>query len=53
LRSIFIAHGPAFKSGLVVEPFQNIHIYHLICAILKLQPASNDGNLDSVRVMLK
>jgi len=53
MRAIFIAHGPAFKSGLVVEPFQNIHLYNLICEILKLQPARNDGDLDSVRVMLK
>jgi ectonucleotide pyrophosphatase/phosphodiesterase family protein 5 len=53
MRAIFIAHGPAFKSGLVVEPFQNIHIYHLLCSILNLQPARNDGALDSVRVMLK
>jgi len=53
MRAIFIAHGPAFKSGLVIEPFQNIHIYSLICEILKLQPARNDGDLDSVRVMLK
>jgi len=53
MRAIFIAHGPAFKSGLVVEPFQNIHLYHLMCAILKLQPARNDGDLDSVRVMLR
>jgi predicted AlkP superfamily pyrophosphatase or phosphodiesterase len=53
MRAIFIAHGPAFKSGLVVEPFQNIHIYNLICAILGLRPAPNDGRIDSVRVMLK
>jgi predicted AlkP superfamily pyrophosphatase or phosphodiesterase len=53
MRAIFIAHGPAFKSGLVVEPFQNIHLYSLLCEILKLQPARNDGDLDSVRMMLK
>jgi ectonucleotide pyrophosphatase/phosphodiesterase family protein 5 len=53
MRAIFIAHGPALKSGLVVEPFQNIHIYNLICRILGLQPAPNDGSIDSVRVMLK
>lgn len=53
MRGIFIATGPAFKSGLVVAPFQNIHLYHLICAILKLQPARNDGDLDSVRAMLR
>ncbi len=53
MRAIFIAHGPAFKSALVVEPFQNIHLYNLFCRILGLQPAPNDGDLDSVRVMLK
>lgn len=53
MRGIFIANGPVLKSGLVVAPFQNIHLYHLICAILKLQPARNDGDLDSVRVMLR
>jgi predicted AlkP superfamily pyrophosphatase or phosphodiesterase len=53
MRAIFIAHGPAFKAGFVAPPLQNIHIYHLICAVLKLQPAPNDGALDSVRAMLK
>ncbi|MDZ7362397.1 MAG: ectonucleotide pyrophosphatase/phosphodiesterase [candidate division KSB1 bacterium] len=53
MHAIFIARGPAFKTGAVVPPFQNIHLYHLICAILNLPPAPNDGNLDSVRVMLR
>lgn len=53
MRAFFIAHGPAFKTALTVEPFQNIHVYHLICEILKLQPAPNDGSIDSMRVMLR
>ncbi len=49
----FLAAGPAFKEGLVVPPFQNIHIYELLCAVLGLDPAPNDGDRDSVRVMLR
>jgi len=53
MRATFLAHGPAFKEGVKVPPFQNIHVYALIAHILHLQPAPNDGSLDSVRVMLR
>lgn len=53
MRATFIAHGPAFKAKLRVAPFQNIHVYNLVCEILRLRPAPNDGSLDSVRTMLK
>jgi predicted AlkP superfamily pyrophosphatase or phosphodiesterase len=48
MQGIFIAHGPAFKSGLKVDSFQNIHIYNLMAEILGIEPAPNDGNIDSV-----
>lgn len=53
MRALFIAAGPAFREGAVVEPFQNVHVYELMARILGLTPAPNDGNLDSVRVMLR
>lgn len=53
MRATFIAHGPAFKSGVLVEPFENIHLYSLITHVLGLRPAPNDGNLDAVRSLLK
>lgn len=53
MGATFIARGPAFKSGVVVEPFENIHLYNLMAKILKLQPAPNDGSRDSVRVVLR
>lgn len=53
MQATFIARGPAFKRDTVVEPLQNIHLYELICAILGLTPAPNDGSLDSVRGMLR
>ncbi len=53
MRALFVARGPALTPGLVVPPFQNIHVYELLAAILGLRPAPNDGSLDSVRVMLR
>ena len=53
MRATFIAHGPAFKSGYVAEPFENIHVYELMCKILGLKPAKNDGNLQRVDAMLR
>ena len=53
MGALFVASGPAFKSGLVVPPFQNIHVYSLVAEILKLKPAKTDGSLDSVRVLLR
>jgi predicted AlkP superfamily pyrophosphatase or phosphodiesterase len=53
MRATFIARGPAFKSGFVAEPFPNIDVYELMCKILGLRPAKNDGDLSRVRAMLK
>jgi predicted AlkP superfamily pyrophosphatase or phosphodiesterase len=51
MRATFIAAGPAFRRGVVVEPFQNIHVYDLICGILGLTPAPNDGSPDSTQAL--
>ena len=51
MRATFIAHGPAFKRGYLAEPFENIHVYALMCKILGLKPAKNDGSLDRVKAM--
>ncbi len=53
MRAIFVAAGPAFRSGTVVEPFQNVHVYALVARILGINPAANDGNIDSVRTLLR
>jgi len=53
MGATFVAHGPAFKRGYVAEPFSNVEVYNLMCKILNLKPAKNDGNLDRVRGMLK
>jgi predicted AlkP superfamily pyrophosphatase or phosphodiesterase len=52
VRAIFLARGPAFGTGIVVEPFRNIHIYALLAHVLGLRPAPNDGVLDSIKAVL-
>lgn len=53
MGALFIAAGPAFRQGIVVEPFQNVHLYELMAKITGLRPAPNDGSLDSVRALLR
>ncbi len=53
MHGIFIAYGPAFKENVTVPSFRNIHLYEMMCHILELTPASNDGSLDSVRAVFK
>ncbi|HYV05259.1 MAG TPA: ectonucleotide pyrophosphatase/phosphodiesterase [Blastocatellia bacterium] len=44
MRATFIARGPAFKKGAVIDPFENIQIYNMMAKILGLAPAPNDGD---------
>lgn len=53
MRATFIAHGPAFKHGIVVQPFRNIDIYDIMARILKLRAAKNDGNPQTMRAVLR
>jgi len=53
MQATFIAHGGGFKRGIVVEPFENVNVYTLMCRILGLKPASNDGNRDLAAEILR
>jgi len=43
MNGLFIAAGPGLRRGVVVPPFQNIHLYEFMCRLLGLRPAKNDG----------
>ncbi len=43
MNGIFYAQGPAFKKGIKTPVFENIHLYELMCQVLKIKPAQNDG----------
>ncbi|KAJ8032888.1 Venom phosphodiesterase 2 [Holothuria leucospilota] len=53
MRALFAAHGPAFKSGVETEPFQNIELYELMCEILEISPAPNNGTRGALHDILK
>lgn len=52
MYAIFYAAGPAFKKGYQHGTFNNVDLYGLMCEILNLQPAPNDGQLSNVLPML-
>jgi predicted AlkP superfamily pyrophosphatase or phosphodiesterase len=53
MQGLFIAHGPRIARGLRVKPFENIHLYEFMCAVLGLTPAKNDGDPAVTRDMLR
>ncbi len=53
MQATFIAHGAALKKGKIVEPFENIQVYNLMCKILGLNPAKNDGDFEKVKDIIK
>ena len=53
MGAVFVAGGPAFRQGLRVGPFANIHVYPLMTHILGLRAAPNDGSLSAVQGMLR
>ncbi|MDP6726013.1 MAG: ectonucleotide pyrophosphatase/phosphodiesterase [Candidatus Marinimicrobia bacterium] len=52
MGGIFVGYGPAFKSGIKGPGLTNIHLYEMMCRILGLVPAENDGSLDSTQIFL-
>jgi predicted AlkP superfamily pyrophosphatase or phosphodiesterase len=53
MGALFVAAGPPLKSGIVVAPFENVHVYDLLCRLLKITPAPNDGRADATREIFR
>lgn len=53
MHGLFVAAGPRLRSGMRVPAFENIHVYELMCALLGIQPAKNDGDPAVTRRMLR
>lgn len=53
MQGLFVASGPRLRSGLIVKPFENLHVYNLMCAVIGIQPSPNDGDFAVVKDMLK
>jgi len=52
MKTIFRAFGPDFKKNYLTEPFDSIHIYPLMCKLLQINPAPNNGSLFFTEHML-
>jgi len=53
MHGLFIATGPRLRRGLVFKPFENIHLYNLMCAVIGIAPSQNDGDPAVIRDMLR
>lgn len=53
MAAIFVAHGPAFRKGVVLAPFDNVSVYPLLSKLLGLKPAPNDGRLKDTAKALR
>jgi predicted AlkP superfamily pyrophosphatase or phosphodiesterase len=53
MHGLFIANGPQFKNGLAVPAFSNLHVYELICRVLRIRPATNEGDPEVTASFLK
>ncbi|KAF7210747.1 transcript variant X2 [Nothobranchius furzeri] len=53
MRTIFIGHGPSFKFQKNLPEFENIELYNVMCDLLGLKPAPNNGTHGSLNDMLK
>ena len=50
---VFMAHGPAIKKSHKIASFKNVDIYPLICLILGVDPAPNNGTIENIVDMLE
>lgn len=53
MQALFIGYGPKLKHSTEVQPFENIEIYNLMCDLLDIEPAPNNGTHGSLNHLLK
>jgi predicted AlkP superfamily pyrophosphatase or phosphodiesterase len=53
MNALFLAHGPAFRKGVTLQPFDNVDVYSLLATLAKLTPEKSDGSLASFKPALK
>jgi predicted AlkP superfamily pyrophosphatase or phosphodiesterase len=51
--AVFYAAGPAFKKNYKFHSLNNTDIYGMICRIMNLKPAPNDGNPEDYKSILR
>ncbi|XP_070541284.1 ectonucleotide pyrophosphatase/phosphodiesterase family member 5-like [Ptychodera flava] len=52
MKAIFVARGPGFKKNYKGDAIDGVDVYPLMCQLMGLQPAPNNGSLSNVLGML-
>lgn len=53
MRAVFVAGGPSFRQGLVIDGFDNVDVYPLLAHLLQVPAAPNDGNAETLKQTLR
>ncbi|CAG6016118.1 unnamed protein product [Menidia menidia] len=53
MQTIFLGYGPTFKFKTKVPAFENIELYNIMCDLLGLKPAANNGTHGSLNHLLR
>ncbi|HWW27242.1 MAG TPA: ectonucleotide pyrophosphatase/phosphodiesterase [Caulobacter sp.] len=53
MRAVFVAHGPAFRSGVVLPVFDNVDVYPLLTRLIGVKGDKGDGTLGPVKAALR
>uniref|UniRef100_A0A3Q3GAQ0 Ectonucleotide pyrophosphatase/phosphodiesterase 2 n=1 Tax=Labrus bergylta TaxID=56723 RepID=A0A3Q3GAQ0_9LABR len=53
MQTIFLGYGPTFKFRTKVPAFENIELYNVMCDLLGLKPAPNNGTHGSLNHLLR
>nr|XP_056710098.1 ectonucleotide pyrophosphatase/phosphodiesterase family member 2 isoform X1 [Euleptes europaea] len=53
MQTVFVGYGPSFKYRTKVPPFENIELYNVMCDLLGLKPAPNNGTHGSLNHLLR
>ncbi|MFI3328522.1 MAG: ectonucleotide pyrophosphatase/phosphodiesterase [Rikenellaceae bacterium] len=51
MQMIFFGAGPSFKRGYIQNSFQDHNVYLIICHLLGIKPAENDGRWRDIKQM--
>ena len=53
MRAVFIASGPAFRTGTVIGPIDNVDVYPLMVRLLGIPAAEHDGDPEALLPALR
>ncbi|CAG5117815.1 unnamed protein product [Candidula unifasciata] len=53
MHPFFVAMGPSFRQGFSVDTFNTVDVYPLMCHLLHLKPAPNNGSMEVVALLLR